>query len=148
MAKLATISHEVKIEVFSCYKCGTAVALDENLYRRLQDDGDTFYCPLGHPQVFSQPRAKKIEELEKKLKETERLRRAAVESEQWWSQRANEIAADLKATSRQLSSTRGQLTRAKKRHAAGICPCCNRQFIQLARHMESKHPEYKAGEAG
>jgi hypothetical protein len=24
----------------------------------------------------------------------------------------------------------------------GVCPCCNRTFQQLARHMKAKHPGY------
>lgn len=28
--------------------------------------------------------------------------------------------------------------------AAGVCPCCNRTFQQLARHMASKHPNVVA----
>lgn len=30
---------------------------------------------------------------------------------------------------------------AQTRIGAGICPCCNRTFSQLARHMQSKHPD-------
>jgi hypothetical protein len=32
--------------------------------------------------------------------------------------------------------------RLAKRTAAGVCPCCNRSFVQLARHMESQHPDH------
>jgi hypothetical protein len=30
----------------------------------------------------------------------------------------------------------------KKRAVAGVCPCCNRHFRELERHMASKHPKY------
>lgn len=30
----------------------------------------------------------------------------------------------------------------RNRAAAGVCPCCNRTFEQLGRHMTTKHPEY------
>lgn len=29
----------------------------------------------------------------------------------------------------------------KKRVQGGACPCCNRHFVQLERHMATKHPE-------
>lgn len=25
----------------------------------------------------------------------------------------------------------------------GVCPCCKRTFSQLARHMKTKHPDFK-----
>lgn len=31
----------------------------------------------------------------------------------------------------------------KKRVGNGVCPCCNRTFENLSRHMSCKHPEYK-----
>jgi chemotaxis response regulator CheB len=43
---------------------------------------------------------------------------------------------------REHSATRAQLTKTKKRVANGVCPCCNRTFKQLARHMKAKHPEF------
>jgi hypothetical protein len=63
-------------------------------------------------------------------------------------QRARERAQaerDLREdTERRLSAQKGATTRAKKRHAAAVCPCCNRSFVQLRRHMENKHPGYVA----
>ena len=32
--------------------------------------------------------------------------------------------------------------RLKRRVAAGTCPCCQRTVAQLARHMQTKHPDY------
>ena len=56
-----------------------------------------------------------------------------------------EAERDLRlAEERSHSATKGHLTRAKKRHRAGLCPCCNRQFQDLVRHMASKHPEEAA----
>lgn len=48
----------------------------------------------------------------------------------------------LYAEERSHAATRGHLTRTKKRGGHGVCPCCNRTFQQLARHMKSKHPDY------
>jgi hypothetical protein len=33
--------------------------------------------------------------------------------------------------------------KARKRAAAALCPCCNRSFVQLRRHLASQHPDYK-----
>ena len=45
-----------------------------------------------------------------------------------------------------LQATKGVVTRLKKRAIAGVCPCCNRTFQQLAAHMAHKHPDYKQPE--
>lgn len=49
---------------------------------------------------------------------------------------------------RQLSAARGQVTRIKNRVGNGVCPCCNRSFGNLHRHMQTKHPGWKKPEGG
>ncbi len=39
---------------------------------------------------------------------------------------------------------KGQLVKVQKRVAHGVCPCCDRTFINLQRHMATKHPDYAA----
>jgi DNA repair exonuclease SbcCD ATPase subunit len=46
----------------------------------------------------------------------------------------------------QLIAARGQMTKLRNRVGKGVCPCCNRSFENLKRHMVSKHPDYAAGE--
>lgn len=57
--------------------------------------------------------------------------------------------ADIRTEQRRLESerrahaaTKGQLTKTKKRIANGVCPCCNRSFANLERHMAGQHPDY------
>jgi DNA repair exonuclease SbcCD ATPase subunit len=50
-------------------------------------------------------------------------------------------------TERRLSAQKAQTTKARKRAAAALCPCCNRSFVQLRRHMETKHPGYDPAKA-
>lgn len=77
---------------------------------------------MGHSWVY------KGENLEQKLKRREdELARTRADRDQ------------VKASNRAL---KGVVTRTKKRVGNGVCPCCNRTFQQLARHMEAKHPEY------
>lgn len=33
-------------------------------------------------------------------------------------------------------------TRLKNRVGKGVCPCCNRTFLDLQRHMQLKHPSF------
>lgn len=43
---------------------------------------------------------------------------------------------------RQLAAQKGVTTRIKNRIANGVCPCCQRTFKNLARHMKGQHPNY------
>jgi hypothetical protein len=119
--------------VVSCYTCGVRFGIESKLYRRVVTDAKgSVYCPAcGHSTAWRESEdKKKIKELENKLRweaeHSERLR-----------QRRDELDASLKAT-------RGVVTRLKYRTAAGVCPCCNRTFSQLARHMAHKHPDFKS----
>lgn len=93
-----------------------------NEQRRQHDDGDTvtgIYCPLGHVWVPSG---------EPKIKAA-RVRIA-------------ELEASLLATRDQLDTANTEMAKHRKRTANGVCPCCKRSFVQLARHMKSQHPDY------
>jgi hypothetical protein len=39
-------------------------------------------------------------------------------------------------------STRGALTKQRKRAANGVCACCHRSFANVARHMKTQHPDF------
>lgn len=43
---------------------------------------------------------------------------------------------------RSRNAYKGQVTKVKNRVSKGVCPCCNRYFKNLHRHMENKHPDY------
>ena len=115
----------------SCYKCGMVFALPTSFFQRRKEDEGDFYCPSGHKQYF--PAAS----LEARLK-------AQLERDQKAHGRTRKM---LEQERRSHSSTKGQLTKSKKKIARvknGVCPCCNRSFVNLRRHMGSKHPDFKA----
>jgi len=100
-----------------------------------RNDHKTFYCPSGHPQSYQH------ESNEEKLRrERDRLAQRIAE-------RDDEIKRQRElreATERQLSAARGRVTKIKNRVAKGVCPCCNRQFSNLHRHMTTEHPTFAA----
>jgi hypothetical protein len=114
--------------VTKCCVCGTAFAIESTLQNNLKRHGDTFYCPNGHSQIYTVS-------LEEKYKKLDREFKAMREQKNWFKERAE-------TASRSLSATKGVLTRTKNRIARGVCPCCNRQFTDLQRHIETKHPKY------
>lgn len=102
--------------------CSVQFAMTTAFYREMVASRRTWYCPNGHPRVFTSesPEAK--------------LRRAE----------AREVALkdQLEAAAREAENTRLALLRDRQRFANGVCPCCNRSFDNVRRHMASKHPDY------
>lgn len=117
-----TMEYTETLVVTSCW-CGIRLAIPDNLHSYARNHrGYEIYCPLGHQFLY---------------RETfeERLRRER--------QRHEATRQLLEQEERSHAATRGHLTRARKRAQAGVCPCCSRTFQNLARHMETKHPEFK-----
>jgi hypothetical protein len=132
---------QLHLEQTDCCTCGVLFAMPTVLLQQRRQDGQHFYCPNGHPQVFRLSDADRLRaELDaerKRHENTERLLRQAEKSAEW-------ARDERDRTRRSLSATRGELTKVKNRVRAGVCPCCNRTFQALARHMKSQHPEWKA----
>lgn len=64
----------------TCCDCGTIFAMDETLKELREKDGETFFCPNGHGQHFTQSPASKLEEANGKIEElTTDLRDAKTE---------------------------------------------------------------------
>lgn len=105
--------------------CGITFAITEDLYDRLQGHPDRwFYCPNGHDQHYTgKSDAQKLKDAE-----------------------ARELALrdQLEASIRDGETTRRALIRDRHRFANGVCPCCNRSFGNVRRHMASQHPDYDA----
>jgi hypothetical protein len=54
----------------------------------------------------------------------------------------NRANANQKEMERRYAAQKGATTKARKRHVAGVCPCCKRSFKQVREHMERMHPDY------
>ena len=125
---MSTLTYEGTLVVRTCW-CGIRHAIPEELSRALdRNESTNAYCPMGHSYVSATHRKKREDELREQL-DAERRR----------TQATRELLA---AEERSHAATRGHLTRTKRRVQAGTCPCCQRTFQQLARHMKAKHPDY------
>ena len=115
-----------KFVVEECCACGVAFAMPRGLYNRRYEDHKDFWCPNGHRQHYvGQTRAQRLErELREANRRTDQYRRQAREQQQ----RAASISRSYK--------------RVRDRVKNGVCPCCNRTFENLARHMATQHPDY------
>jgi hypothetical protein len=115
------IAYNETLVTTSCW-CGINLAVPSNLFRMAHDNGKSIYCPLGHSFGWSDTFQTKYEREQKRVKATRDL---------------------LAAEERSHAATRGQMTKLKKRVHAGVCPCCQRSFQNVARHMKTKHPDYE-----
>lgn len=128
----------------TCWKCKERFGLDDATEATLRKSGGSFCCPWGHSAVFSLGPT-----------EEDKLRQERDRLKQREAQLRDEVSAQREAkeaAERRASAARGQVTKLKKRAANGVCPCCNRTFVDLQRHMASKHAgfltEEVQGEAG
>lgn len=136
MSRGVTLNHTTVMVTEDCCQCGVLFAIPEDLRNRRLEDHKSFYCPNGHCMSFTgetnEQKAKKARaELEQVRKQLELARQG-----QRWTQ------DQLDAAVKERSALKGQLTKTRKRIANGVCPCCNRSFADLHRHMSSQHPDY------
>jgi hypothetical protein len=121
-----------------CGQCGEQFCLLTTTYELLKRSSYIFYCPWGHQRHFPQGPS----ETDKLRQERDRLKQdaARLEDELRMARAAREHVAEQRdRAERRASAARGQVTRLKNRAAAGVCPCCNRSFENLKRHMDVKH---------
>ena len=110
-----------------CCSCGITFTMPQWFFDRAREDNTVwFYCPQGHRQHYANSEVTKLRE---------QLERAQTREKHLQDQR--------EAAERHASAMKGQVTRLKNRAKAGVCPCCNRSFVQLERHMKSKHPDFE-----
>jgi hypothetical protein len=112
----------LELEQTTCW-CGTPFALPKRLLESARNAKHTIYCPHGHTVVWKET-------------EEDRLRRERDRLKQREAMLMDENAAVL-ARAQKAEAAKRKL---EKRAAGGVCPCCNRTFLNMQRHMKSKHP--------
>lgn len=117
-----------------CCECFTHFAMDSDLNARRRQTGGTFYCPNGHAQHYTETEVQKLK------KQNESLRKNLA----WTDEALTRAYNEHEATKKEKANIKRQLTNTRKRIANGVCPCCHRTFVNIARHMDSKHPDFKA----
>lgn len=138
-----TLTVEQKLITETCCNCGMLFAMtsdfkEDRLKRRPNDN--MFYCPRGHPQHYTGPSA--ATKLQQQLDEERRLRQRAEQNVAMWADDAREARERAEKERRRANGYKGHATRITKRAKAGVCPCCNRTFKQLANHMANQHPDF------
>lgn len=118
----------------ACCACKEPIYMDALHETALSRSGQNWHCLWGHPQHFTPGKTL----LEKMTEERDELKRRA---NRLFQEQAR-LIEEREAADRRTAAAKGRVTRLKNRAAAGVCPCCNRTFQQLARHMAAKHPTF------
>ena len=114
-----------------CPTCGVLHGVPSRLNRRALEECEQggIYCPNGHQWHY-------VGETDGDRLKHERERSASLRA------RLDQTEASLKAQKAAATRARNQRDRERRRVAGGVCPCCNRTFKNLARHMAGQHPDY------
>lgn len=130
-----TVTLNIKLVLDECIQCGMVFAVPATFQRQRQGDHTTYYCPAGHGQFYKSG----MSDLEQAQTQIERYKKLYLDERRY----AAAVVEERNEAQRSLKATKGQLTKAKKRIANGVCPCCNRHFVNLERHMHGQHPGFE-----
>jgi len=120
---------ETELKEIQCGTCGVWHAIPQIMFDSCYKDGGFWHCPNGHSRGYDE--GSLLNQLEKEKKRRK------------WAEKAEAgRREELRSAMKSLSAQKGVNTRLKNRAKAGVCPCCNRTFKQLAAHMKNKHPAY------
>lgn len=137
-----TATFDVQLTTVNCGECGGTYAINEMYHNHKRVSGGCWHCPYcdcwwGFVESENEKLRKQL-----KAKEYQLVRERATAD-----QRITGLRSRAEQAERERTAERAAKTRLKKRAAAGICPCCNRQFSDLQSHVAEKHPEF-ADQAG
>lgn len=125
---IATYAYRGSLVVEHCCNCGVPFGIARDLWDEFDRDHNRyFYCPNGHSQHYAKSREQRL------AQELERAR--------------DDLAYNrsrLATVERSRSALRGIVTRERNRLAKGLCPRCNREFPDVAKHMKMLHAGFEA----
>jgi len=114
----------VELTQIICGRCGGVYGIAERVRQYHEEHGSSWHCPYcAIGWGYAKGRIKTLEE---------ELARERARTQNALSREAEAIA--------RASAAEAANAKARKRAQAGVCPCCNRSFANVARHMATKHP--------
>ncbi len=121
------LDRKIDFVLEECCSCGIPFFMPTYHQKMLiSKPGTAFYCPNGHIQHYTGPT--EADKLKKEIEEEKIRYKNSLEIYQnKWLDALN----DKKKVEKDL-------IRLKK----GVCPCCNRTFLNLHNHMKKQHPDY------
>ncbi len=102
--------HTVPKIVYDCYRA----------------EGGFWHCPNGHQRGFR--------------KGEDELKQEAIRRERdQLKQDAARLVCEAAEQRKRAEDAEKKVVQIRRRASAGVCPCCNRTFLNIQRHMKSKH---------
>ena len=115
-----------------CCSCQCFYAIPKQLDEKARSNSEIeFYCPHGHPQVYRKSETTRLKEKIEKLE-------FEVQRKQDYIQEKNRQIEQLGYS---LRAQKAAKTKIINRVKNGVCPCCNRTFLNLQNHFKTMHPE-------
>lgn len=135
----ATVSISTELHICTC-TCGGVYAITEAYRANAHKNAGHWTCPYCRGTWgFSESEADRLKsQLAAAEKEKERLS----QNVQFYQRKRDEALAEADHFRKSRDGVRGAMARERKRVSKGVCPCCNRQFADLHRHMTTKHPTF------
>lgn len=113
--------------VVQCGGCGIFHTVPEPKYNSCYHEGGFWSCPNGCSRGWD--KGADHREIDALRRERDRLKQDAA--------RLND---EIVTEKRRADAAEQKAIQTKRRALAGVCPCCNRTFINMQRHMKTKHP--------
>ena len=112
----------------TCGVCGGVYAILERYRQHKAEQGGYWHCPYCQNTWGFSKEVSLIEKAQREARTAnDMLARERAEHEQ---------------TTMSLRAHKAAKTRLKNRIANGICPCCNRYFKNLHKHIKTEHPKF------
>jgi len=108
-----------------CGTCGVWHAIPKAMRDSCKEEGGYWHCPNGHQRGYREG----LHEREALRRERDKLKQDAARLEQ-----------EREEALKEARAMKDKYLKVQKRAAAGVCPCCNRTFTNVQRHMKTKHP--------
>lgn len=125
------------LTVVNCHGCGGTYAMSSFFLDARREDGVGWNCP--YCRAATAYCDNETDRLKKELAKQKNSTAYQREEKERYLQQRNTLE-------RSRNGMKGVLIREQKKLARvrrGVCPCCNRHFKNVQRHMDSQHPNYK-----
>lgn len=130
---MSTVTVQVPLTVVQCGPCGGVYAINNDYHREKLEKGGYWTCPYCKcGWGFGESEVTRLRNQLAKEKHNVEQARA----------RADDMRQQRDAMDMRRRAMKGQVTKIRNRVGKGVCPCCNRTFTNLQRHMTNQHPEW------
>lgn len=130
---MPTLQTTIELVELQCGSCGVHHAIPKAMFDSAVEEGGFWTCPNGHSRGYREGR---------------KAREAVQRERDIYKQKVAQLEDDIVALKKSRAAVQGEYTKVKNRVAAGVCPCCNRSFENLHRHMKNKHPDFNVVPGG